>query len=91
MAGSFEKDIKPLFKQPAVNHMKRLNVLLHDYSWMSDPAGDATYPDHANAHGVYFALSPEAIKRMPPGGPYFTEAQMKTLSDWMSVDPKFEP
>jgi hypothetical protein len=58
---------------------------------MSDPKGDAKYPDHANARNVYFFLSPEAVKRMPPGGPYFTEAQMKKISDWMDVDPKFEP
>ena len=35
---SFEKDIKPMFRPIDIEHMKRYNVPLDDYTYMSDPA-----------------------------------------------------
>ena len=92
MAGSFKTDVQPLFNQPAIKHMGRLSVFLDKYDWMSNPAGDGTYPDHANANHVYARLAGTTDgPRMPPGGPYWNDAQLKTLSNWMNVDPKYEP
>ena len=91
MAGSFKTDVLPLFKPPAVKHMARLKVFLDKFDFMSAPAGDGTYPDHANARHVYARLSGDETPRMPPGGPFWTEAELKTLSDWMNVEPAFQP
>lgn len=91
MAGSFKTNVLPLFNQPAIKHMGRLGVKLDNYDYMSNPAGDSTYPDHANANHVYGRLSGSESPRMPPGGPFWTDAQLKTLSDWMNVDPKYQP
>lgn len=36
MPVSFEKDIKPLFRQIDIEHMGKHNILLDNYSYMSD-------------------------------------------------------
>ncbi|WP_157181339.1 hypothetical protein [Actinopolymorpha alba] len=51
---SFSKDIRPLFTEVDIAHMRRLNVYLDDYEYMSDR-------DHSAA--VERQLS---SKRMPP-------------------------
>lgn len=71
---SFERDIRPLFRDVDIDHMEAFGVQLADHSWMSDPE---------NAKLVYESLSSEAQSRMPPGGPYWSDEQLKTLSDWM--------
>ncbi|MDQ3279986.1 MAG: hypothetical protein M3Q69_01070 [Acidobacteriota bacterium] len=91
MAGSFKGDVLPLFTQPSLKHMNRLGVHLDDYAYMSDAAGDSTYPDHANARHVYARLDGSEQPQMPPRGPFWTDAMLKTLSDWMNVAPAFEP
>ena len=91
MAGSFKTDVLPLFLQPSIKHMARLNVFLDKFEWMSAPAGDKAFPDHANAHHVYARLAGTETPRMPTTGPYWTDAQLKTLSDWINVAPAFQP
>lgn len=55
--------------------MKSAGVLLDDYSSMSSP-------DHANE--VLATLTPRNGKppAMPPGGPYWTPAQLALFTQW---------
>jgi hypothetical protein len=72
---SFAADIKPLFRDIDLSHMKRFGVELDDYTFMSNP-------DHANS--VYATLSPQGGKppSMPPGGPYWTPDQLALFAQW---------
>jgi hypothetical protein len=72
---SFAKDIKPLFRPIDIQHMNSFGVLLDDYAYMSDATGN-----HAHAQGVYDTL---ASQSMPPGGPFWTAAQLTLFTDWM--------
>jgi hypothetical protein len=71
---SFERDIRPLFRDVDIDHMEGMGVLLADHVWMSDPE---------NAKRVYDSLSADADSRMPPGGPHWTDEQLKAFSKWM--------
>lgn len=82
MAGSFKTDILPLFRQQDIECMSLYGVELDNYEWMSNP-------DHAT--NVYLRLTGKRKPRMPEGGPYWNEAQLKKFNDWMTVDPKFQP
>ena len=95
MAGSFKADIVPLFSAQDVNCMFAFGVLLNDFDYMSDPTGDDTYPDHANANHVLGRLSGAERPQMPKGGPYWTatsEGQKKlaTLKAWMTISPEYQ-
>jgi len=84
MPVSFQNDILPLFRRIDINHMKPMGVLLDDYGYMSDPAGDSTYADHANARGVNCYLTGECQPQMPLGGPYWTPDQLQLFQQWMT-------
>ena len=61
-----------------MNHMQPQGVFLDNYTYMAD------YPDHAPARHVYARLSGAEQPQMPPGGPYWSTAQLQTLaSQWM--------
>jgi hypothetical protein len=72
---SFAADIKPLFRAVDVSHMKRFNVELDNYTFMSNPN---------NATQVFAAISPHDGEppTMPPGGPYWTESQLTLFAQW---------
>jgi hypothetical protein len=72
---SFVADIKPLFRDIDVSHMKRFKVELDNYPFMSNPN---------NANQVLAAISPHDGEppTMPPGGPYWTEAQLALFVQW---------
>ena len=72
---SFATDIKPLFRAVDISHMKSFGVELDDYSWMSSPD---------NANHVLAAVSPHDGEppTMPPGGPYWGEAQLALFVQW---------
>ena len=72
---SFATDIKPLFRAVDVSQMKRFNVELNNYTFMSNPN---------NATQVLAALSPHDGEppSMPPGEPYWTEAQLALFVQW---------
>jgi hypothetical protein len=79
MAVSFATDIKPMFRAVDIEHMKP-GVLLDDYGYMSNPINN-----HEHAQVVYARLSGNSAgKRMPPGGPYWNEAQLKLFAQWMA-------
>jgi hypothetical protein len=77
MALSFAKDIVRLFRPVDIEHMKVHGVLLDSYDYMSDPRGD-----HAHAVAVRKTLGGNPPS-MPPGGPYWTEAQLELFDTWM--------
>jgi hypothetical protein len=72
---SFAADIKPLFRTMDISHMKPFGVELDDYTYMSNPD---------NANSVYATLAPHGAEppSMPPGGPYWTPAQLELFVQW---------
>jgi urease gamma subunit len=57
------------------SHMKRFGVELDDYTYMSNPN---------NVNSVLANLSPHNGEppSMPPGGPYWTAAQLALFTEW---------
>jgi len=76
MPVSFERDIRPLFRQIDIDHMNKHNVLLDNYTYMSDPSND-----HGNAQDVEDSLTKQS---MPPGGPYWSDEQLILYRQWRS-------
>jgi hypothetical protein len=76
MPVSFAKDIKPMFGQMDIEHMKKYKVLLDDHTYMSDPSND-----HSNAQDVEDSLVNQS---MPPGGPYWSDQQLAIYRQWRS-------
>lgn len=89
MSVSFGGDIKPLFTRRDVNCMNGFGVHLADYGYMSAPAGDGKFPDHANARHVYARLTGDETPRMPDGGPFWQQPQLDLYQQWM--DCGFQP
>lgn len=73
-AVSFERDIKPLFRQVDIDHMSGFDVLLDDYDYMSNAQ---------NAHAVLQFLKGARQPQMPPGGPFWSDEQLGLLSRWI--------
>ena len=84
MSVSFASDILPLFRTNDVSCMARYGVSLNDYTYMSDPAGDDTFADHANARHVNAHLTGDETPRMPMGGPYWSSTQLALFAQWMT-------
>jgi hypothetical protein len=84
MAVSFAGDILPLFRPVDIQHMARRQVFLDNYTYMSDPAGDGTYPDHAHARAVYCYLTGDCTPRMPPDGAFWSPQQLQLYNRWMT-------
>jgi hypothetical protein len=79
MPVSFSKDVLPLFRKIDIDHMRKRQVLLDDYNYMSDPT-----TDHANARDVEDRLSTnDATLRMPPDLQW-TAGQLKVYRQWMA-------
>lgn len=72
---SFATDILPLFREIDISHMKQFGVDLDDYAYMSKPE---------NAAAVLATLSPSNGNppSMPPGGPWWTPAQLALFQQW---------
>jgi hypothetical protein len=81
---SFAKDIIPLFRQKDVLCMRGKGVDLTSYDYLSDPTGDAMYPDHANARHVLARLKGDEMPRMPIGGPYWDDGALGVYESWMA-------
>ncbi len=79
MPVSFAKDIVPLFRPIDINHMKPSGVILNDYGYMSDPAGD-----HHHAPAVYDSVTGASTPRMPVGGPFWSQEQLDLYKQWMT-------
>jgi hypothetical protein len=74
---SFARDIRPLFRAVDISHMKRYDIKLDDYTFMS-------HPDNANK--VLGTLSPDEGEppSMPPGGPYWTADKLALFAQWQN-------
>lgn len=72
---SFAKQIAPLFRTMDVQCMRARGVYLKDYEFMK-------VPDNANL--VLDMLKPDAAPRMPYGGPYWTDANIQLLQQWIN-------
>ncbi|MBV8050783.1 MAG: hypothetical protein JOZ80_06320 [Acidobacteriaceae bacterium] len=72
---SFSTNIRPLFRDIDVSHMKQFGVELDNYDYMSNPE---------NANGVLATLSRHDGQppSMPPGGPYWTADQLALFAEW---------
>jgi hypothetical protein len=76
MAVSFARDIRPLFTDMDVEHMKHAGVELDDYEYMRDPA---------HAQNVLEAVS---AGRMPPsdsGEPPWPPGRVQLFRDWIAA------
>jgi hypothetical protein len=76
---SFAKQIAPLFRTIDVQCMRARGVFLKNYDYMKD--GDQ---EGDNAKAVLEMLKPDADPRMPYGGPYWTDANIQLLQDWIN-------
>ncbi|SEN18051.1 hypothetical protein SAMN02800694_3014 [Luteibacter sp. UNCMF331Sha3.1] len=83
MPRSFEKDIAPLFTDGDARCMGGMGVMLREFAYMGDPAGDATYADHANARHVLGRLKGTEMPRMPPGGATWSDDRIALFEAWM--------
>jgi hypothetical protein len=81
---SFANDISVLFGQGDVICMNPKGVKLKNYAYMSDPAGDETFPSHANANHVIARLKGLETPQMPLNGPYWTQAKIDVLEHWLN-------
>jgi len=74
---SFSSDIKPMFREIDIEHMKPFGVKLDDHIFMSSPEV---------ATRVLASLSPHDGEppTMPPGGPYWTETQLALFAQWQN-------
>ncbi|HWF92766.1 MAG TPA: hypothetical protein VN684_10815 [Terriglobales bacterium] len=73
---SFARDILPLFRVTDIQNMNTFGVRLGDHSWVSKPG---------NARHVLNHLMGTTPPRMPLGGPYWTDEQLKKFQEWMNA------
>ena len=76
MAVSFAQDIRPLFTDMDIAHMKNFGVLLDDFDYMRDPA---------HAQNVLNAVS---AGRMPPsssGEPSWSPESVQLFQAWITA------
>ena len=64
-------------------------VDLKDFSYMSDPVGDESFADHANARHVLARLRGDEVPRMPLRADPWTPAQIAQYQGW--IDGGFAP
>lgn len=74
MPVSFSKDIKPMFHEVDIDHMRADSVALDDYQYMSDPTDG-----YAHARAVQDSLTGQT---MPPGGPFWTAELLGLYDRW---------
>jgi hypothetical protein len=84
MPVSFAQDIEPMFRSVDITCMARFGVSLNDYAYMSDPAGNDSFADHANARDVFAHLTGAEPPQMPKGGPFWTSDQLQLFDQWMT-------
>jgi hypothetical protein len=77
---SYNADILPLFRPRDIQCMSGRGVLLDQAAWMTDPAGDARFADHANARLVAEQIVQQS---MPPDRPWPAE-EIARYQDWMA-------
>jgi hypothetical protein len=63
-----------MFREVDIEHMKVYGVHLDDYQYMADATNN-----YSNAQAVQDTLADQS---MPPGGPFWTEAQLTLYDKW---------
>ncbi len=76
MAVSFAQDIRPLFTDMDIAHMKAAGVLLDDFEYMRDP-------DHSQK--VLDAVSTGAMPPQSSGEPSWPPDSVQIFRDWMAA------
>jgi hypothetical protein len=74
MAVSFAQNVRPLFTDMDVEHMKEGGVLLDDYDYMRDPA---------HAQKVLDAVSAGTMPPPDSGEPPWPPDSVQLFRDWM--------
>ena len=74
MPVSFARDSLPMFRPIDIEHMNKHDILLGDYTYMSDPSNN-----YGNAEAVEKTLTE---KSMPPGGPFWSAEQLSLYKQW---------
>jgi hypothetical protein len=75
VAVSFAHDIRPLFTDMDVAHMRHAGVLLDDFDYMRDPA---------HAQKVLDTVSSGAMPPGDSGEPSWTPEAVRLFRDWMT-------
>ncbi len=76
MAVSFAQDIRPLFTDMDIAHMKAGGVLLDDFEYMRDPA---------HAQKVLEAVSTGAMPPQSSGEPSWPPDRVQLFRDWTAA------
>jgi hypothetical protein len=76
MAVSFAQDIRRLFTDMDIAHMKVAGVLLDDFEYMHDPA---------HAQRVLDAVSSGAMPPQSSGEPPWPPASVQLFRDWIAA------
>jgi len=76
MAVSFTQDIRPLFTDMDVAHMKNLGVPLDDFDYMRDPS---------HAQSVLHKVSTGAMPPRRSGEPAWSPETVQLFRDWMAA------
>jgi hypothetical protein len=76
MAVSFAQDIRPLFTEMDIAHMKALGVALDDFGYMRDPA---------HAQKVLDAVSAGVMPPGSSGEPPWSPASVQLLREWIAA------
>jgi len=76
MAVSFAQDIRPLFTDMDIAHMKGFGVLLDDFDYMRDPA---------HAQKVLDALSAGSMPPSRSGESSWPPDRVQLLRDWITA------
>jgi hypothetical protein len=75
MAVSFAQDIRPLFTDMDIAHMKDLGVALDDYGYMADPG---------HARQVLDAVSTGVTPPRRSGEPPWSPESVQLFGDWIA-------
>ena len=75
VAVSFARDIRPLFTDMDIAHMRNFGVLLDDFGYMRDPA---------HAQSVFNSVSTGAMPPSSSGEPSWTPESVQLFEDWMT-------
>jgi hypothetical protein len=76
MAVSFARDVRPLFTDTDIAHMKDGGVVLDDYDYMRDPA---------HAQKVLDAVSAGTMPPSDSGEPPWSPDSVQLFRDWIAA------
>jgi hypothetical protein len=76
MAVSFARDIRPLFTEVDIAHMKGFGVLLDDFDYMRDPA---------DAQRTLDVVSAGAMPPNSSGEPPWSPDSVQLFRDWIAA------